>query len=745
MPGPNYLPILLLLSLTPPPSSPAEVEFFERKIRPVLVEHCQGCHGEKKQQASLRLDSRDGLLKGSDTGPVIVAGKPQASRLWQVMQHDGEVAMPPKAKLPDAVLADFRVWIERGAAWPATTTAPKPEAWRSHWAFQPLRAPSGDLRASKALDDVIAARHLERRLTPAARADRRTLVRRATFDLHGLPPTFEQVQAFLSNPAPDDAAFAQLVDELLASPRFGQRWGRHWLDLARYADERGYIGVGVDRVYPFAWTYRDYVIAAFNRDLPYDRFLQEQLAADLLPEQDDPGPLAALGFFTVGRRFIGNIHDIIDDRIDVLTRTTLGLTVTCARCHDHKYDPLSMQDYYGLYGVFASTHEPDLEQMPLLVRQPTGPRYEEFARELDRLKAERAKFEADHAEMKAKEPRKFEEQVKPFDNRIRQHYAKHPGAPPRAMVLRDNAKPHEPVVFLRGNPHQRGPKAARQFLRFLAPEQQPFSQGSGRLELARQITRPDNPLTARVYVNRVWDYLLGQPLVPTTSDFGLRSEPPLYPELLDALAAGFIQDGWSTKRLIRRIMLTQAYQRRAEADPATHAADPDGRLLTRQLRRRLDFEALRDSLLFVAGQLDDALGGPAIDLFRPPYSRRRTVYAFIDRQNLPGVFRTFDFAIPDTHAPRRFTTTVPQQALFLMNSPLVHEQAKHLAARLDAGADAATRIRQLYRLVLARDPTPGEVLLAQGFLTGGEGPPSPDSWEQLAQTLLMSNEFLHVD
>jgi hypothetical protein len=721
------------------------VEFFERQIRPVLVEHCQGCHGEKKQQASLRLDSREGLLKGSDAGPVIVAGNPEASRLWQVLQHTGEVAMPPKAKLPDAVLADIRVWIERGAAWPAAAAAPKPEVWRSHWAFQPLRPPPGDLRSPKIVDDLIAARHRERGLTPAARADRRTLIRRATFDLHGLPPTYEQVQAFLNNPAPDAAAFAQLVDELLASPRFGQRWGRHWLDLARYADERGYIGVGVDRVYPFAWTYRDYVIAAFNRDLPYDRFLQEQIAADLLPEQDNPGPLAALGFFTIGRRFIGNIHDIIDDRIDVLTRTTLGLTVTCARCHDHKYDPVTMKDYYGLYGIFASTHEPDLEQLPLLVKEPSGPRYEEFARELERLKAERAKFEADHAEMKAKEPRKFEEQIKPFDNRIRQHYAKHPGAPPRAMVLRDNPQPHEPVVFLRGNPHQPGPKTARQFLAFLSPEPRPFTQGSGRLELAQQITRPDNPLTARVYVNRVWDHLLGQPLVPTTSDFGVRSEPPLYPELLDALAAGFIQDGWSTKRLLRRIMLSQAYQRQAEVDAATLAADPDGRLLTRQLRRRLDFEALRDSLLFVAGRLDDALGGPSVDLFRPPYSRRRTVYAFIDRQNLPGVLRTFDFALPDTHAPRRFTTTVPQQALFLMNHPFVFEQAKHLTARLDAEADTATRIRQLYRLVLVRDPSPGEVLLAQGFLTGGVGPPTTAAWEHLAQTLLMSNEFLHVD
>ncbi|HMP04098.1 MAG TPA: DUF1549 and DUF1553 domain-containing protein, partial [Gemmatales bacterium] len=574
------------------------------------------------------------------------------------------------------------------------------------------------------------------------------LTRRATFDLHALPPTGEEVEAFLGDRRPDAEAFTDLVDRLLASPRFGERWGRHWLDLARYADERGYIGVGVDRVYPFAWTYRDYVIRAFNDDLPYDRFIQEQLAADLLPREpdDDPGPLAALGFLTVGRRFINNIHDIIDDRIDVVTRTTLGLTVTCARCHDHKYDPISIGEYYGLYGVFASTREPDIEQMPLLVRNPSGPEYEAFVQELEQRKAERAKFEADHAEMKEKEPRKFPEQVKPFDNRIRQVHARHPGAPPRGMVLNEREKPVEPVVFLRGNPHQRGPRVPRQFLAFLEKETPtPFAQGSGRLELAQAITRPENPLTARVFVNRAWGHLFGQPLVATLSDFGLRSEPPAQDELLDLLAIGFVQDGWSTKRLVRRIMLSAAYQRTSDGDPAAMAADPDNRWLGRQNRRRVDFEALRDGILFVAGSMDDKRGGPSVDLFRPPFSTRRTVYGFIDRQNLPGVLRTFDFASPDTHAPRRFSTTVPQQALFLMNSPLVLEQAEKLVQRLDDQSDPTRRIEQLYRLVLGRDPRPGELLLAQGFLTAGAGPPDAAAWTHLAQTLFMANEFLYVD
>jgi cytochrome c553 len=728
-----------------PPASDVEA-FFETKIRPVLVAQCVSCHGPEKQKASLRLDSSTAFAKGGESGPLIVPGKPDQSRLLHALRHDGETKMPPKGKLAAEVIADFEQWIRAGAVWPNQQATRPAEAWRSHWAFQPLKLTRPlEVTSPQFIDRIINETLKTKGLPPEAPADRATLIRRAYFDLQGLPPTYAAVQAFVNRPGSDTEAFAELVDQLLASPHFGERWARHWLDLARYADNRGYVGVGVDRTYPFAYTFRDYVVRAFNRDLPYDQFLREQIAADLLPTVTDSTSLAAPGFFTVGRRFINNIHDIIDDRIDVLTRTTMGLTVACARCHDHKYDPISIQDYYALYGVFASTHEPDLENMPLLMGMAGGPKFDEFNKELTRLKDAKAKFERDNAEMRAKEPIKFSEQIKPYDNRIKQLYSKHPGAPPRGMTLRDNDKPVEPHVFVRGNPGNRGPKVPRRFVAFLSGgSPKPFEHGSGRLELAEAITRADNPLTARVMVNRVWGHLFGKPLVPTPSDFGLRSEPPSHPELLDGLAAGFIADGWSVKRLIRRIMLSETYQRSSVGHEISWRLDPDNRWLSRQNRRRLDFEALRDGLLAAAGRLDLQLGGPSVDLFRTPFSTRRSIYGFIDRQNLPGVFRTFDFALPDTHSPQRFTTIVPQQALYLMNSAFMHEQARHLALRTAAAGDPTARVQDMYRLVFARDARPGEVFLALGFVTSFADK-SADAWEALAQTLLMANEFLYVD
>jgi hypothetical protein len=413
-----------------------------------------------------------------------------------------------------------------------------------------------------------------------------------------------------------------------------------------------------------------------------------------------------------------------------------------------------MKDYYSLYGVFASSQEP--EELPLLQPTPGGPQREAFEKELKKLQEERDKFEHDNAEMKKSRAREFREKVKPFDNKIKQLQAKHPGAPPRGMVMIDRPDPLQPHVFLRGNPNNPGPAVPRQFLEVLAgPKREPFQKGSGRLELARAIANKDNPLTARVMVNRIWLHLFGAGLVRTPSDFGLRSEPPTHPELLDYLAARFVEEGWSVKKLIRVIMLSRAYQQSSDNPQSAarnpQSEDPDNFLLWKMNRRRLDFEAMRDSLLAVSGQLDGAVGGQATSITTQPFSRRRTIYGFIDRQNLPGMYRTFDFASPDTHTPMRFTTTVPQQALFLMNSPFLAEQAKHVAARSATPAPGSPdqRVRNLYRLLFGRPPTDAERDRGLRFIgeasTDKPAPHGLNAWEQYTQALLMANEFAFVD
>jgi hypothetical protein len=567
--------------------------------------------------------------------------------------------------------------------------------------------------------------------------------------LIGLPPTRAEIDTFEADRARD--AFARVVDRLLTSPHYGERWGRHWLDVARYADTKGYVFTE-ERRFPYAYTYRDYVIRAFNEDLPYDRFIVQQLAADRLPPAENPQALAAMGFLTLGRRFLNNVHDIIDDRIDVVSRGLLGLTVGCARCHDHKYDPIPQKDYYSLYGVFASSVEP--RDLPLVAPPERTAEYIAFQQELDRRQKVVAQFKQAHEAELAARNRKFRDGLKALQRKVDELNATAPAAPPRAMSLQDAPQPIAPHVFLRGNPRNPGPAVPRQFLQILAgPNRQPFKEGSGRLELAQAIASKDNPLTARVLVNRVWLHHFGVGLVRTPSDFGLRSEPPTHPELLDYLARYFMDEGWSVKKLHRLILLSRVYQQSSVPDPRTARADPDNRLLGVMNRRRLEFEALRDSLLAVSGQLDARAGGRSVDLFAAPYTGRRTVYGFIDRQNLPGELRTFDFASPDSSTPQRFLTTVPQQALYLMNSPFVMEQARHLVARPEIVRCNGPRehIEQLYRLIYGRPAEPEEVVLGLRFIDAHTGSPPMgvlgplNAWERYAQVLLLANEFVFVD
>jgi hypothetical protein len=675
------------------------IEFFETKIRPVLVERCYECHSGKAKvlQGGLRLDSAEALRKGGDSGPAIVPYKPDESLLISALRYES-FEMPPSGKLPDNVTADFIKWISLGAPDPRTDAAVgKAGAGEardpySHWAYQqPKRGKTPEVSnqtwARSELDRFILAKLESIGLNPSSQASPRALLRRLYYDLVGLPPTAKELAEFEADPS--DARYEAAVDWLLSSPQYGERWARHWLDIARYADTKGYL-FEEDRNYKHAYKYRDWVIASFTTDRPYDEFIVAQLAAD---QTDDPASVPAMGFLTLGRRFLNNRHDIINDRIDVVTRGIMGLTVACARCHDHKYDPISAGDYYALYGVFASSQE------------------------------------------------------KPRDD-----------APP---MLVEGERLVDPVIFLRGSPGNRGPKVDRRFLTCLAPDHkpEPFKRGSGRLELAQSVASRENPLTARVWVNRVWGHLFGHGLVNTFSDFGSRGAPPTHPQLLDWMACEFMDDGWSTRRLIRRIVLSSTYRQASDERAECAAVDPENLRLWRANRRRLDLESLRDSVLVAAGRLDSTVGGPSVALTTSPFPTRRAVYGFIERQNLPAFFRTFDFANPNTHTPERPQTVAPQQALFLMNSPFLMEQAAHLASRTanaSEGAAAendsakAARIGLLFQHALGREPTAEELAESIAFVNSGEPPgstsaPQLSRWEQLAQVLLMSNEFAFVD
>lgn len=884
---------------------PEALDFFENSIRPILADHCYACHsaGSEKLKGGLFLDSREGVVKGGDSGPAVLPGDVEGSLLIRAVRYsDKELRMPPEdKKLSSEQIALLEQWVRMGAPHPGVSAKPiltMEEKAATHWAFQrivepPVPAVKARRKVQTPVDAFILARLEREGLTLSKPADKRTLLRRVTYDLTGLPPTWQELRDFENDRS--SGAFERVVQRLLDSPHYGERWARHWLDVARYSDTKGYV-FEEERRYPYSYTYRDYVIRAFNEDLPFDRFIVEQLAADQLELGEDKRALAAMGFLTLGRRFLNNQHDIIDDRIDVVTRGLMGLTVACARCHDHKYDPIPAADYYSLYGVFASSTEPS--EKPLLGSKSLPKEYESYRQEREKRERELAEFTAEkHLEVRtqlrrragdyllaaheseklgdrskaeglarerkldpqtvqrwvrslkqwreqeqrhpilgpwltftefseeefaaksasycpcdesveinpqvrrffgSKTPEnlkelaglysklfedvdkkwqaKLEEHKKnggdnplpsaleaPEDEAIRQllyaedspaHVpegelarmfdvpaaqksrrlrrnleeldATHPGSPPRGMVMVDKEVPVTPKVFLRGNPGNHGPEVPRQFPAIVSiPTRQPFSKGSGRLEMAEAIASPNNPLTARVLVNRVWQQYFGNALVATPSDFGVRSEPPSHPELLDYLAARFMKEGWSLKKLHRLIVLSGTYQQRSDETVEGERIDPENNLLWRMNRRRLDFEAMRDGLLAAAGNTDPTPGGHGVDLTKEPLSNRRTVYAFIERQNLPSIFRTFDFANPDSTSPQRFATTVPQQALFMINSPFVAEQARHLMRREEIVRAPGDRrkIQALYEAVLQRAPRPDELQLGLAFLRSQRGIP----------------------
>jgi hypothetical protein len=721
--------------------TPAQTRFFESKIRPLMADKCYKCHSQQaeKVKAGLLLDTRAGVLKGGETGPAIVPGDPEKSLLIKAVRYtDPDLQMPPKdKKLSDDQIADLVAWVKMGAPDPRTASTAQQElkdAGRQHWAWQPLKKPAVPETKDAAwcqtpVDNFILARLDEKGLKPNPPADQRLLIRRATFDLIGLPPTSDEVKDFLEDHSPD--AFARVVDRLLASPHYGERWGRHWLDVARYSDTKGQVPrQREDPHSPYAWTYRDYVIRSFNDDKPYNIFIIEQLAADKLPgTAKNLTNLCALGFLTVGDRFMEMRNDIINDRIDVVTKGFLGLTVSCARCHDHKFDPIPTKDYYSLHGIFASTVEPSVERVVQKLVETAD--YKDYYKQRTALEAEKESLEAQFRKARQQRDR---EAIKKLQREVRQNVGAvarlemtHPGAPMRAMTVEDAAKPHDSPVFLRGEAENKGPVVPRRFLEVLVgPTRPAFTNGSGRLELAHAIVSQSNPLTPRVMVNRLWQHHFGQGFVPTPDDFGTMSEPPSHPELLDYLATRFQEDGWSLKALHRLLMLSAVYQQSTDDNPRYAQVDPNNRLLWRANIRRLEFESLRDSLLAIGGSLDETMFGRPVDLERNPESRRRTIYGVVDRSDVLDVLVNFDFANPDQPNGRRYETTVPQQALFLMNSPVVVEQAKRLVS-LNAFEDCdndTARIQFLYERIYQRPARPEEIKLGLAFV---ELSPPPES------------------
>jgi len=712
--------------------TPAQTDFFENRIRPLLADKCYKCHSTlaEKIKGGLLLDSREGMLKGGDSGKVIVPGDPETSLLIKAVRYtDPDLQMPKDKKLDDDEIANLEKWVRMGAPDPRTATADQ-RKWSdnktNHWAWQPVKhVPIPQVSDSgwcqTPVDNFILAKLDENGLKPNPAADKRTLIRRATFDLIGLPPTPEEVQAFVNDNSPK--AFAKVVDRLLASPHYGERWARHWLDVARYSDTKGQPRRFVeDTVNPFAWTYRDYVIRSFNENKPYNQFVVEQIAADRLPAtQRNPANLAALGFLTVGDHYLGMQNDILNDRIDVVTKGFLGLTVTCARCHDHKFDPIPQKDYYSLRGIFDSCVEPKIE--PVIGKIPNTPEYQNYYREREKMAQDESALQASLPKLRKSGDREAFKQAQKSLQKLEHDIAEleltNPVAPMRAMVLEDAARGHDSPVFIRGEAGNRGEVVPRRFLQLLSPYNRPvFTNGSGRLELALDIASPNNPLTARVMINRIWLHHFGSAFVPTPDDFGTMSDPPSHPELLDYLAMNFMTNGWDMKKIHRLIMLSSVYQESSASNPHYAQTDPGNRFLWRANIRRLEYEPLRDSLLAIGGSLDNSVYGRPVNMRLHPDATRRTIYGMVDRANIPDTLINFDFATPDMVTGIRHQTTVPQQALYLMNSPIIIELARRLVAMPNFAAmlDDADRLKFLYERIYQRPPSPEEAALGLEFV-----------------------------
>lgn len=819
---------------TDQPDEARKLEFFEKKVRPVLIENCNNCHSaDSNSRGGLRVDDRQGLIVGGDHGPAVVPGQPEQSLLIEAITYKhAKIKMPPTKQLAEEQIADITRWIQDGAIWPrleipASLTEPKPgdaKLRAEHWAWQPLSRPelptlNDATWARQPIDWFVAAELAANSLPPSADADALTLIRRLTFDLTGLPPKPEEIDVWVSECAAAQEPGAakldaevpvpvveKLVERLLASPAFGERWGRHWLDVARYGES---TGSSRNVPYPHAWRYRNYVIDALNNDKPYNQFLIEQIAGDLLPytsqaqhdEQVTATGFLALGVKDVNQRFkVRFIMDNVDEQIDTVSRAILGLTVSCARCHDHKFDPIPTTDYYALAGIFRSTdlcagvrnkmggggldyydnkmlvqlkakrstddsHAKQLEQAQIELAQAKS--------ELESLTESTGEGPAD-PELKKKlaEARK---QVKKIQTGL--IALRDPAATTLVTLgVRDAATVGDTEIRLRGEAEKLGPMVPRGFLTtFEVPGAAPINrQQSGRLELAHWLASKHNPLTSRVMVNRVWHQLFGQGLVVTVDNFGVTGDEPSHPAMLDYLANEFIDNNWSIKQLIKSIVLSRTYQLSSEATAKQLAVDPSNRLVWRHSPRRLQAEEIRDAMLAVAGNLDctPCEGSPVMDFKVMELGnngaeaqklqadallcKRRSVYLPLLRGLTPRSMEVFDFAEQGMVTGSRDSTTVATQALYLLNDPFVRQQSQELAKRLLQPQDKSDtdRILLAYRLAFGRSASASEVSRAQDFLKEFESAaaetkvaaenPRNTAWTNFCQALLASAEFRYL-
>ena len=779
------------------------IAFFEQKIRPILVDHCYECHSVEstKIKSGLLLDSRDSLLKGGDTGPAIVPGDPEKSLLIiAVRRTNKDLQMPPKQKLTSTQIADLEAWVKMGAHDPRKGSPTKVAAkygmsledGRKFWSFQPVKDPP--IPAVKnaswprtSIDAFILSGLEKAGIAPAPAADKRTLYRRASFDLTGLPPTPAEMDAFLADDSPH--AFEKVIGRLLESPRYGERWGRHWLDVVRYADT---CGNASDYPVPQAHKYRDWVIRAFNRDLRYDQFLREQIAGDLIgggTEAERRERVIATGYLAIARRFggdrMGEHHLTIEDTIDNVGRAVLGCSISCARCHDHKFDPFTSNDYYGLYGIFASTRYPfpgaevgraQEDFVPLIspaeieaILKPHREKVAAIAAEVKQLEA--AEAEAKKAPDGADKAARVSAATMKLVEARKKHAAVQAEAPAidNAYAVVD-AKSANARIHLRGDPKRLGDEVPRHFPAVLGGHELPKNSAtSGRLQLAEWLTDPKNPLTARVMVNRIWQHHFGKGIVPTPNDFGKQGRAPTHPELLDFLATRFIKSGWSVKAMHKLILLSRTWQLASTNFEASAKLDPNNDLYWTHDRLRLDAESIRDTLLFVSGDLDESSAGP--HPFPPARSwgftqhnpfvaqyetRRRSIYLMQQRIRKNRYLAMFDGADPSSSTGARLESTTPLQALFLMNDPLAHRAATKFAERIiAAGTDEGSRIQLAHKVALNRSADSDEEKTCVEFLrnyreklTALKTPVDQIEqtvWAALARALLSTNEFVFVD
>jgi Protein of unknown function (DUF1553)/Protein of unknown function (DUF1549)/Planctomycete cytochrome C len=838
-----YVFLVLVAFAAPIGAQTNDDVLFESKIRPVLAAKCYACHSAKLKapMASLVLDTKAGLAQGGRSGAAVIPGKPAESRLLQALKYtDSQLQMPPTGKLPDSVLADFEAWIAAGAKdprqdTPANATTPLKgmdiETGRKWWSFQPARElPAPKVDNSKwiktKIDSFVLAKLEESKLPPSAPADARSLIRRAYLDLAGIAPTYEEVEAFANDKSP--AAYGKLIDRLLASQQYGEQWGRHWLDVARFAEDNP-TSEATNPPYPYAWRYRDWVIESMNKDMPYNRFVKMQLAADLMPgtTRQDWRALAYLGAAPIYHKEPRLSQEVIytfatddwDERVDAVGRGLLGISLGCARCHDHKFDPITTKDYYGLAGVFASTMraerplrqdvDPKVETRFLWVNQRlfdlnvivgivsdsakqtnkewAAKKQADLREEMKQLVAEMDSLKDRYPELYAQIQRVGAGRRQPpvaaaADVAVDATADPNAPEPPAAATGRGGAanavaaqanrrgrggvSSQEPFidavydaavyvsgkdpfmteldirpgeardlpVFRGGSVANPGEMVPRHFPAVLAKGDPVFHNGSGRLELADMMFSDAAPLAARVIVNRVWAWHFGKPLVGTPSDFGTQGDKPTHPELLEDLTARFIANGWSLKWLHREMMLSSFYRQSSQSRPDGEQADQTNRLLWRMNSRRVDIEAYRDSILQSSGSLDKTMYGPSID-FDTDGNYRRTVYARISRGRTNTVLRLYDFPDPMQTSPGRDFTTTPLQQLFVMNSSFLQGQAAALAKGVENNPDNPTKVRNLYRAVLSRDPTGKEIDLALSYLVQA-------TLAEYAQALLATNEVM---